>query len=403
MSFDGHEFPEDFYGSLAEIRRFVHMQSHSISFHPDCAGPDDSDRHMEVEADTEFRFTIMQRILSVLGELATSDVGLQSLSINCLQGYIDPRIIEKPVFRLLLQRLRSLSLYVVREQYNAEPERSIYYPEIHTFYKHFPDIWLRPASKSLTTLSLYGDDFWGWCPKVDFRHLHFPNLRILALGNFTFSHDWQVEWISDHGQTLEELYLDDCPILTAEFTKFAMDEEGYPIVKESDYRSLDVDDVLVATTHHRRWRRFYEIWSRALQKLLIFKIGSGGWDDVLANKPFLEYRSMEKVRRHYHFYAEFDVRISPAQWRLHDLPGFCTVCLPQTSDDRCKDLNWMRELDADDTALADFWRTIDLRRGDEVRSIQWRYRKPDCFRCLMRDQASQYWTVDPRYPEVTKK
>lgn len=43
-----------------------------------------------------------------------------------------------------------------------------------------------------------------------------PNVRVLTLRNYGFSHDWQVEWIaslgSDNGRGgLEELYLDDCP------------------------------------------------------------------------------------------------------------------------------------------------------------------------------------------------
>lgn len=52
-----------------------------------------------------------------------------------------------------------------------------------------PPLWLQPASNTLTTLVLYQSSYFGYAPKLDLRGVHFPNLRTLAFGNYTFTHD----------------------------------------------------------------------------------------------------------------------------------------------------------------------------------------------------------------------
>lgn len=48
-----------------------------------------------------------------------------------------------------------------------------------------PRLWLRPASVSsfLTTLVLYQDIPFGFCPRLRLRGVHFPHLKSLTLGN----------------------------------------------------------------------------------------------------------------------------------------------------------------------------------------------------------------------------
>lgn len=57
-------------------------------------------------------------------------------------------------------------------------------------------------------------------PGIDFRGLHLPHLRTLALNRMTFTHDWQVDWILSHGATLQALLLDDCPLIHDVWTKY---------------------------------------------------------------------------------------------------------------------------------------------------------------------------------------
>jgi hypothetical protein len=48
-------------------------------------------------------------------------------------------------------------------------------------------VWFDPVKANLTGLKLHADVDWGWVPEADFRGLHFPRLRKLELGNYTFS------------------------------------------------------------------------------------------------------------------------------------------------------------------------------------------------------------------------
>lgn len=139
--------------------------------------------------------------------------------------------------------LRELKLLVSLwnpEEEEEDPSRSrnrndnnngLYSPvEFDFFESSLPRTWLLltlPAAQNLRVLSLYARNYWGWYPKIDFRCSEmgrgggggggggFPNLRSLSLGNYVFSHEWQVDWIAGlggGGGGLEELYLDDCPI-----------------------------------------------------------------------------------------------------------------------------------------------------------------------------------------------
>jgi hypothetical protein len=61
-------------------------------------------------------------------------------------------------------------------------------------------------------------------PRWDCRGLRFPQLKSLSLGNWSIAHEWQVEWILAHADTLEELYLDDCAIAYA--LRFGRDQHA---------------------------------------------------------------------------------------------------------------------------------------------------------------------------------
>lgn len=83
----------------------------------------------------------------------------------------------------------------------------------HIFFSDLPSFWLKPAFSNLEHLALYSNLYVGFVPKCDFRGLHFPKLKTLALGNHAFIHDSQLDWILSHGETLTELYLDHCSII----------------------------------------------------------------------------------------------------------------------------------------------------------------------------------------------
>lgn len=120
-----------------------------------------------------------------------------------------------------------LKLLVATRKNKRRPSESIFLPEKYDFFENLPSTWLGPPiASNLRELSLYCPEYFGWAPKLDLRKITsgsahasaFPNLRVLALGRYVFSHEWQVEWIASLGKEngrggLEELYLDACPIM----------------------------------------------------------------------------------------------------------------------------------------------------------------------------------------------
>ena len=117
----------------------------------------------------------------------------------------------------MLSRLQELHLGIVTEYETAAPETNIEKSELHSFFNDGDEglskAWLRPVHEHLTHLTLFVDTYWGWAPAFPAaRSLHLAKLKYLALGNFTFAHDWQVDWILAHGSSLKTLIMDDCPM-----------------------------------------------------------------------------------------------------------------------------------------------------------------------------------------------
>ncbi|KAH9225019.1 hypothetical protein DL95DRAFT_378681, partial [Leptodontidium sp. 2 PMI_412] len=84
---------------------------------------------------------------------------------------------------------------------------------MYGFFDELAETWLKPAQPNLTSLTLHADVLWGYIPECDLRSVHFPNLRKLELGLYTFSHDWQLDWICSH-TTLQVLIMDRCSIVS---------------------------------------------------------------------------------------------------------------------------------------------------------------------------------------------
>ena len=77
------------------------------------------------------------------------------------------------------------------------------------FFFELQEYWLKPIAKNLVFLKLYGDDevYWGFFPACNLPH--FSKLRTMVLGGISICSEDQVDWILEHGDTLEELILDD--------------------------------------------------------------------------------------------------------------------------------------------------------------------------------------------------
>ncbi|KAL4932109.1 uncharacterized protein BDV17DRAFT_288188 [Aspergillus undulatus] len=126
--------------------------------------------------------------------------------------------------------------------------------------------WLKPTLATLEHLTLYSTLYIGFFPKCDLRPLHFPRLKTLALGNHTFCHDSQPQWILSHADTLTELYLDDCSIMweAAVYNEAASDEN-------TSERTLLPRDAFKPHPHLPNRKLYYAYASRWADYFNVFK------------------------------------------------------------------------------------------------------------------------------------
>lgn len=195
---------------------------------------------------------------------------------------------------LATQSLSKLQLLTNSEKWDGDSRIPFTIHNRYEFFENLPSTWLSPPiADRLRTLSLFANDYWGWSPKMDFRVLSqgkngtggLSNLRTLALGGYVFIHQWQVDWVaqlgSDNGRGgLEELYLDNCPILWRARIFGPKDSEGFPpketIAAEDGNpapQSLDRCTLVVRL----RWCDVLRQWCQKMQSLKVFKMGNGDW------------------------------------------------------------------------------------------------------------------------------
>jgi hypothetical protein len=208
-------------------------------------------------------------------------------------------------FVALRSRLKKLAFLIATGYDSAAPENSISMGPVHEcFNDGLLNLWLKPTQPLLTHLTLYSDMYWGVYPFIDVRGLCFSNLKSLVLGNFTIAHDWQIDWIASHGETLEELFLDDCPIVYA--------------LNLSDYDAQDngweqYSTKLVET----RWSSVFPLFQQRLKKLRHFAIGNGQWS-YGAEKAF-ECRYDLPARIEKWRYVSYDYGQGPIPWNEDDV------------------------------------------------------------------------------------
>lgn len=130
-------------------------------------------------------------------------------------------------------------------------------------------------TSNLEHLTIDSNMRYGFYPKCDLREVHFQRLKSLALGNYTFVHDSQLEWILAHGSTLQELYLDDCVILY----EVATSDTDRTLLHPTELkRHPNFRDELHAS-YERRWHDYFRAFNGGLSKLQHFRFGtSPRWD-----------------------------------------------------------------------------------------------------------------------------
>ncbi|CAG1992628.1 unnamed protein product [Fusarium graminearum] len=265
---------------------------------------------------------------------------LRELTISNLADYADSDISDSKAWQTImaLPTLVDFKLFVTAQDDEAAPENEVYFIERYEFFDSLPTTWLTlNMSQNLRVLSLYFKDYWGWLPTMHFRDYGhdspFPQLKVLALGNYVFSHEWQVDWFPMIGKEngsggLEELYLDDCPILY-HARQTAVGDDGYPDylavvrARSDEYNPQEHD-------FHLRWHTVLSQWKDQMKGLKVFRMGHGSWwgmtprtFDLISNDPdykdadrnVLDHRLSYNTHRTFACPAPSQENSQPEMWR----------------------------------------------------------------------------------------
>ena len=212
----------------------------------------DEDDDLVDKFDT-YRGNILANLIFGLPKQGATSTKLETLDIVNLPCRPQPDLTGDPSFSALLGTLQTLSL---RFDYSKANDRrhagSRRGDEYHKYFTDLPKTWLAPAATNLTCLALRASELWGYILKVDFSHVHFPQLQSLVMQKFVFSQDWQLEWILSH-TSLQELCLFQCRILIHATWTGEQDEEGYPT------SMLAYDPLSLQDYHYdKSWYEYYE-------------------------------------------------------------------------------------------------------------------------------------------------
>lgn len=316
-----YEIPSPFLNALPYLRCFSKVTALHLRFSEFCGDHIRERASVKIEETWDFRYHVLDTIFHCITGIWTQqkqieidqlvnlngyepkypndDLGIPSdqviqikqLTISNLADYHDPYVYSSKAWEkfLSLSSLVDLKLTLATEIDAAEPERSVFFEEKYEMFDNMPQTWLSPSlGENLRTLSLYYQDYWGWFPMMDLRKVGgdspFPRLKVLALGKYVFSERWEVDWFSSVGKNngshgLEELYLDDCPIL------FSSRDLGMnPTSLGINPRQASTRDLIAAHSSRRvfqytmRWHHVFSRWAKSMNGLRIFRMGLATFD-----------------------------------------------------------------------------------------------------------------------------
>ncbi|KAF2446489.1 hypothetical protein P171DRAFT_519995 [Karstenula rhodostoma CBS 690.94] len=251
------------------------------------------------DQDPEYRQVYQTRFFQALKDATAID----SLTLNNAQDAIITSTGTEEATDALRSRIKSFHIMIATDVCHGSPENKVDQVELHQCFNFLLRThWLDPFQNQLTHLTLYCDTYWGVYPFTDLRGIHFPCLVSLALGNLSVAHDWQFDWITSHGETLEELILDDVCIVYAMVMPKEMLNANWP----NEVPNPDDDTCKHYLT---RWDEVFDDFRLDLPKLKRFGMGHGEWH----NKMF-EARYDLPARIEWTRYMTYYSGIGPSQW-----------------------------------------------------------------------------------------
>ena len=204
---------------------------------------------------------------------------IDSLTIVNLSDYAHDELTLSDDFLEVLRSLTELHLHIAIEGESASPENEINEPEFRDFMPHLRNRWLKPIAGRVTALSLYCENYWGAIPRLNVTGLEFPKLRSLALGNYTFAYQSQIDWLTSL-TSLEVLILDDSPLVV--LLGLAHDFISDFNIDMSGWRSLPLENahyIVRVCGNLVPWSDYFDQIRSRLCNLKSFQFGHGAWDE----------------------------------------------------------------------------------------------------------------------------
>jgi hypothetical protein len=254
------EVSELFRDSINSVSRFPNVREVVLKFSRECMS---DHMYFTVAEGEKFRAAVLKIFFGAVRSAAKVD----TLTIKNIHDATGGAIYETEDFKVVCSRLKKLNIQVATEYDSAAPENSLGLAVDNDFFAVLATFWLEPIREQLTHVTIYSAEcLWGIYPRFD-CDVHFPKLKSLSLGNYTIAHNAQIKWILEHGDTLEELLLDDCPIIIA----MRMEEEMAVSI-------ANFDDDCYFKLVDLRWHHVFPQFQSGLPHLKHFSIGHGDWD-----------------------------------------------------------------------------------------------------------------------------
>ncbi|KAL4912536.1 hypothetical protein BDW62DRAFT_216256 [Aspergillus aurantiobrunneus] len=291
---------------LEYLKKLPRLQSVVLRFHPECPEGEDDDDAPQGDG---FRSTVMKQGLVTLAAMPH----LKELALRDMYNVNETDSESVENLNKILPRLRSLRLNITNVSRGMSGVSDSHRDRPQLFFSELPSFWLKPGLSKLEHLSLYSSLYVGFLSKCDFRGLHFPSLKTLALANHVFAHDSQLDWILSHKETLTELYLDDCGIL---FEAAVTVPERTYLPPEAFRPHPNLSDDEVYYSYSTRWADYFRAFKDNLLNLRHFRYGHAPnwWEDDTT--PF-ESEGKIAIRFHGDSYMVFCDGFLPSEYMAH--------------------------------------------------------------------------------------
>ncbi|PTU20426.1 hypothetical protein P175DRAFT_0481806 [Aspergillus ochraceoroseus IBT 24754] len=330
--------PRRFWSLFERLKEFPQLQSVALCFHHTCVEETSDHWVDDIPQDINFRSTVMQRFTDVVASLPHLP---QELIIQDLQNINDTDSTVVANIRKILGGLKSLRLNITNEHSEGNGETDLERDAPHEFFPELSSFWLKPALSSLEHLTIYSSNYFGFYPKCDLRGTHFPRLESLALGNYTFVHDSQLDWILSHAPTLTGLYLDDCPILY----EVAIRDKERTYLDPADLQPDPRFDGEGYASYDKRWKDYFQAFKEGLPLLQHFRYGHclAWWEH---DTTPLECETEIEVALRHDSYMVYCDGYGPSQYMAHMI-----YTIRQEGDIKWEDGEPLRCTDEDINAL----------------------------------------------------